>query len=1003
MNNLKRVLSLGLTGAMLSGMMLVGASAANKDFTDYSEITHTEAVNTLATLNVLNGKDTGAFDPKGSLTRAEMSKLIVYILHGGEEPVLGTKATPTFTDIKGNWAEKYIEYCASNGNIAGVGDGTFAPDDTLTASQAAKMLMVAMNYKSDIFQFTGIDWEINVNREANAAGLYNKLTGLNPSVAISRDDAAQMVYNAILAKTMRLTWNQNNSTGEITQGYQLTGDSLFSDKFDGVVYEGVLKGSGKMDPYSSGKAGKDKIAVAVDCIDGEDQVAADTSIKYTEDVTHMIGEYVKVLYNDNDKIAYGVYAEDEQNLVVETTVGGLGAIAATDDDVKIGDVTYDFANVASRIPAYATTGTLNAATWTSGKMLDDTTTAGYDNRNNSYVKLVDNTGDGKIDVAFIINEGIVDVNYVGSDKMTFSTLGSVKNADMTITDDATLAVDDKVIVTPKCASFDGTYGITKAETVQGKVDQVKTGTVGGTPSTVTSVLIDGEWYKLAATATNADLAVAGSVITDDKSGAIILSSTYKLYLSGSYAYAADIITSGGTEIGVITGVTTNKDFDNNTQLRMMKSDGTEVTAYMKWDTGYTAAFANGQLVTYTVSNGIYTLYPAGNTYGDAQQDLKAMGGYDVATGIGTNPTLATDSPVATGTAFTNVSSVRKINGVKIDDGAVVFVEYDSNTGKAGIQSAWKVYSGKEVNAWKSNYGAAGGGLYKTSGLGYLGVAVITAVDGMATPGASSTYAYVTSDVAKGSDYVTYSIWDGTSDESITVTEKNSSSSVTKGSVIGYDWDGDSEIKNVSVISNRGALTYTNGNQVKINGVAYDLADAADRTILNVDTDKKVGVSGTAISKAQMTMAQDVYYNNVAYKLNSDGEIEVLVVDVINNLWKGAGVYNTASIPASTGGTNSQTALTITLGVKLYTVNAGTITPLTGTTNAVGGYFNNPGTGSVTSANYDETTDTITLVLSSSADSDTLTTQPSSGSSLCFSDGTLFTVNYTYESANTLWK
>ena len=45
MNNLKRVLSLALSGIMLVGMMAMGASAA--DFTDAEKIQHTEAVNVL--------------------------------------------------------------------------------------------------------------------------------------------------------------------------------------------------------------------------------------------------------------------------------------------------------------------------------------------------------------------------------------------------------------------------------------------------------------------------------------------------------------------------------------------------------------------------------------------------------------------------------------------------------------------------------------------------------------------------------------------------------------------------------------------------------------------------------------------------------------------------------------------------------------------------------------------------------------------------------------------
>ena len=84
MRNLKRALSLALAAMMLIGMMVVSAGAASKDFTDKDEIQHPEAVNTLVALNVISGKEDGSyFDPTGTLTRAEMAKLITYVLNGG--------------------------------------------------------------------------------------------------------------------------------------------------------------------------------------------------------------------------------------------------------------------------------------------------------------------------------------------------------------------------------------------------------------------------------------------------------------------------------------------------------------------------------------------------------------------------------------------------------------------------------------------------------------------------------------------------------------------------------------------------------------------------------------------------------------------------------------------------------------------------------------------------------------------------------------------------------
>ncbi|OUO30920.1 S-layer homology domain-containing protein, partial [Flavonifractor sp. An306] len=116
MRNLKRTLSLVLAALMLMSMMVVGAGAATKDFTDSDEIQHKEAVEVMVALNVVSGKDDGSyFAPTDTFTREEMAKVVSYVMNGGVEPVVGTKVTPTYSDIKGIWSEKYIEYCTSMG------------------------------------------------------------------------------------------------------------------------------------------------------------------------------------------------------------------------------------------------------------------------------------------------------------------------------------------------------------------------------------------------------------------------------------------------------------------------------------------------------------------------------------------------------------------------------------------------------------------------------------------------------------------------------------------------------------------------------------------------------------------------------------------------------------------------------------------------------------------------------------------------------------------------
>ena len=219
MRNLKRALSLVMAAAMLIGMMAVSASAADnyEDFTDKDEIQNSEAVATMVSLGVFNGKEDGSyFDPTGIVTRAEMAKIIAVSLNGGKDPVLGSGAATTqFSDTKGNWAEAYIAYCANLGIINGKGDGTFGPNEPVTGTAAAKMFLTALGYRSDIEKLTGTGWDLNTDRLANEVGLYDGLGHITPSNGLSRDDTAQLVYNGVQAQEVQY----RNNYGEVFLNY----------------------------------------------------------------------------------------------------------------------------------------------------------------------------------------------------------------------------------------------------------------------------------------------------------------------------------------------------------------------------------------------------------------------------------------------------------------------------------------------------------------------------------------------------------------------------------------------------------------------------------------------------------------------------------------------------------------------------------------------------------------------------------------------------------------
>ena len=247
----KKVLSLVLCVAVMLSVMVMGAGAA---FSDQDKIENTEAVDACSALNIIGGYPDGSYKPEGNIKRSEITKMICVALNGGEEPTLGTPATPTFSDVRNTpnaaWAEKYIESCVSQGIVSGVGGGRFSPNGNVTASQLSKMLLVSLGYDSDIEGYTGNAWDMNVNVRATQVGLYKGLEGLDVSAALTRDTAAQMVWNAMNAyeveyKTTIITDENGKLETIVTVQDKVVGSNndkitLLRDKYDAWVYVGTL-------------------------------------------------------------------------------------------------------------------------------------------------------------------------------------------------------------------------------------------------------------------------------------------------------------------------------------------------------------------------------------------------------------------------------------------------------------------------------------------------------------------------------------------------------------------------------------------------------------------------------------------------------------------------------------------------------------------------------------------------------------------------------------------
>ena len=205
MRNLKRALSLALASVMLLGMMVVGSSAKGiDDFTDKAEIVNQDAVAVTSAIGMFEGYEDGSFGPENVVTRAEMAVIICTMLYGAGVNVNQFAETSVFTDVPA-WAQGYVNLCSSLGIVAGVGDGKFDPNATVTTAQAVLMLCRALGYFQNAADF-GDNWMLAATAKGTALGLYGDLK-LTANEGLTRDNVAELVFNA-LTKAVPVQYNE---------------------------------------------------------------------------------------------------------------------------------------------------------------------------------------------------------------------------------------------------------------------------------------------------------------------------------------------------------------------------------------------------------------------------------------------------------------------------------------------------------------------------------------------------------------------------------------------------------------------------------------------------------------------------------------------------------------------------------------------------------------------------------------------------------------------------
>ena len=826
---------------MMLSVMVVGAGAA---FSDQSKIKNTEAVDACTALNIIGGYPDGSFKPEGNITRAEVTKMICVALNGGKNPAVSTNTTPTFSDVRTNansaWAEKYIESCASQGIVSGVGAGKFAPAGNVTGTQLAKMLLVSLGYKSENEGFTGNAWATNVNTIASAKGLYAGLETLDVSAALTRDSAARMIWNALNAyeveyKTTLVADSKGQLSSQITVQDKVVGSNndkitLLRDKYDAWVNVGTLTNV-KSNVITLTMNDADKAT--------SDLVTKNGSIDFSKvdkDYSALIGQKIKVLFKNgktNDVI--GVYATSDNNIYKTQ----MNNVELDGQKIKFDGTSYSVDN--TKKIALTFIGVDETKTETVGiEYFDQDGTLNADKSNGvtslSEVTFVDTDDNNKIDTALVIEKVAGEVTNVASDKITFKGK-TYKYADEQI--DKNIAQDDWAVMSANL--YKDCKTIVKADVVTAVADGQKDKTSKSQVVTgknnngdYVQYKIDGTWYNV-----SKDVKDDASISTGD---------TVKAYVVNGVA--VKIKTDDGnlgipSNIAVAVGVGGGGSL-NGDQVRVRYFDGTLKTLTMS-DKSVTPLQGVAYKITGSDDNAKLEMLTDQKEYNSYKS---VLGTYDKDA-----RTAVSKAATATQDTITTIKKDGSEEAVKVDDKATIILY--TSTGRS------KVITGKQYNSLTTDYTATVAFTKKSNGLNRVQMAAVKVSNINVSGHSSDKYAYIVSTGYENNSDVYYTIWDGA--KNIDVTEENTTSSErTQGTLIGYsDIDSKNKISDVTVYGNIGDTMKDTATSTTAspNGVVGEIVKAPATAALNTNS--------TYIGGNESTDAKYITVNNRKFKITAD--------------------------------------------------------------------------------------------------------------------------------------
>ncbi|PKL36289.1 hypothetical protein CVV38_00050 [Candidatus Peregrinibacteria bacterium HGW-Peregrinibacteria-1] len=149
----------------------------------------------------------------------------------------------SFEDVRGHWAESFVEELREKGVVSGKGDGSFAPEDSITRAELLKMVMEAYEIsveEASVSSFSDVsvnDWFSPYVESARTGGYISGYADgtFRPNDAVNRAEALVIMLRA---SEMALNFGEEASFADVSE------NAWYADFVSFAVEWGIVAGYG---------------------------------------------------------------------------------------------------------------------------------------------------------------------------------------------------------------------------------------------------------------------------------------------------------------------------------------------------------------------------------------------------------------------------------------------------------------------------------------------------------------------------------------------------------------------------------------------------------------------------------------------------------------------------------------------------------------------------------------------------------------------------------------